>query len=191
MKVVDENGKLLSRHKRAPVEGIKAKRCRKKVADMTLQEQLENSEAAALAYKNNPKYRASQIATAGQRQMTKSEFINSKKTPCHHCKSFDRDDLTAHHIDPTQKKYEISKMGTYSLETIEEELAKCCWLCNKCHINFHRGKIALFGRYIATKANGKRMWKMKPRYDKNGAPLLTEQGNQRYSREEILLDAAL
>lgn len=42
--------------------------------------------------------------------------------------------LTFDHIDPSQKKYDISKMiGRYSIKTLKKEIEKCRTLCCNCH----------------------------------------------------------
>lgn len=47
--------------------------------------------------------------------------------------------LHFHHIDPSSKKDNVSKMinSTYSLEEIDEEIDKCIVLCANCHLKLH------------------------------------------------------
>ena len=42
-----------------------------------------------------------------------------------------------HHIDPTTKRYGISSMRHFAEATILTELAKCVFICAKCHRNRH------------------------------------------------------
>lgn len=48
--------------------------------------------------------------------------------------------LTAHHRDPTEKRFNISHMAMRGLSVarIKEELDKCDWLCWKCHRAAHK-----------------------------------------------------
>lgn len=41
--------------------------------------------------------------------------------------------LDHHHIDPSTKKYSVSRMAHTSLETFIDEIAKCTVLCASCH----------------------------------------------------------
>jgi hypothetical protein len=47
----------------------------------------------------------------------------------------------AHHLDPSQKRYDISKMRSkdWELEVIPE-LEKCVYLCKICHARLHAGR---------------------------------------------------
>lgn len=52
--------------------------------------------------------------------------------------------MVFHHIDPSQKEFSIS--GTIkSWARVEAELKKCALLCNRCHIEVHRGLTDLGG----------------------------------------------
>jgi len=45
--------------------------------------------------------------------------------------------LLYHHLDPSTKRHGISQMGSCSLETLLDEIAKCTVLCRPCHLLQH------------------------------------------------------
>jgi len=45
--------------------------------------------------------------------------------------------LDHHHVDPATKRYSVSQMYTYSLDTLEDELERCVVLCDTCHRKRH------------------------------------------------------
>lgn len=48
------------------------------------------------------------------------------------------DALCFHHLDPSQKEFEIGYKITYlKLDKILEELKKCIMVCNNCHSEIH------------------------------------------------------
>jgi hypothetical protein len=48
--------------------------------------------------------------------------------------------LDHHHLDPSTKRYSVSKMCTTSLETFIDEIAKCTVLCASCHASLPKRK---------------------------------------------------
>ena len=56
---------------------------------------------------------------------------------CKYCGTHDLP-LQYHHVDPSTKKYEISKMYTRSLRALYDEIAKCTVVCEPCHWVEHR-----------------------------------------------------
>jgi len=44
-----------------------------------------------------------------------------------------------HHLDPSIKKFEISRAKNKSFNDIKDELDKCVLLCNRCHREVERG----------------------------------------------------
>lgn len=46
-----------------------------------------------------------------------------------------------HHLDPTQKDMQISKMRNYSQSRLAEEVNKCVILCGICHPEAHAGLV--------------------------------------------------
>lgn len=57
--------------------------------------------------------------------------------------------LEFHHVDPTQKEFQISKRWGSSRETLQKEIDKCVLLCSNCHKETHwrlaRGETVEFG----------------------------------------------
>ena len=53
------------------------------------------------------------------------EFVNKQKIKCAKCGETDKSKLHFHHIDPTQKEFEIGKMRNYPFEKIQREIDKC------------------------------------------------------------------
>jgi DNA-binding CsgD family transcriptional regulator len=51
--------------------------------------------------------------------------------------------LEFHHLDPSIKDYNISRLWSYSWEIVEKELDKCVLLCANCHRELHAGLIKL------------------------------------------------
>ena len=55
--------------------------------------------------------------------------------------------LDFHHVDPTQKKREVSILvRNSSIKTILKEISKCVVLCSNCHRKVHAGIVQLVGR---------------------------------------------
>lgn len=51
--------------------------------------------------------------------------------------------LEFHHVDPSKKQYNISKLRSYSITEIKKELDKCILLCRNCHGELHAGIITI------------------------------------------------
>lgn len=58
---------------------------------------------------------------------------------CKICGETDVRCLTFHHVDPKQKKFNISTSGQKRLltDTIDAEIAKCILVCENCHRKIH------------------------------------------------------
>jgi hypothetical protein len=63
------------------------------------------------------------------------EYRGGKCERCEYCKS--KRALTFHHVDPSQKEFQLSGMHTRSWEVIKQELDKCLLLCFNCHMEVH------------------------------------------------------
>lgn len=69
------------------------------------------------------------------------QYKGGKCTVCSYSKYIGA--LEFHHIDPSAKDYNISKLRSYCWENIKKELKKCVLLCSNCHREFHAGLIKL------------------------------------------------
>lgn len=70
----------------------------------------------------------------------KKEKLDSIKSSCgcEKCKDVRPYVLVFHHIDPSQKEFEVSsKLKNYNWETLMKEISKCKILCHNCHYEFH------------------------------------------------------
>jgi hypothetical protein len=69
------------------------------------------------------------------------DFINSLRKPCFNCGEDDIACIDFHHVDESTKSFSIgSNGGSYSIEKILEEIAKCICLCSNCHRKHHAGR---------------------------------------------------
>ena len=66
------------------------------------------------------------------------EKIRSLKTPCAKCGEERLYVIDFHHIDPSQKSFNIyRKTRKSNFSEIEKEASKCVCLCRNCHSEFH------------------------------------------------------
>ena len=74
----------------------------------------------------------------------KTECVNYKGGKCIVC-SYNKyiGSLDFHHLDPSQKEFNIARLKGYKLSTLTNELDKCVLLCKNCHSEFHHGLIDL------------------------------------------------
>lgn len=76
----------------------------------------------------------------------KRAAINSKGGQCYDCKQiFPYPVFEFHHLDPSQKDLDWSKMRIVNKKRLESELAKCVLLCANCHRIRHY-ELSLVGR---------------------------------------------
>ena len=55
--------------------------------------------------------------------------------------------LQLHHVDPSQKRFEVNASGaTVSLATLRAEAVKCVLLCSNCHAEVENGVTRLGAR---------------------------------------------
>ena len=69
----------------------------------------------------------------------KRDFVNEYKKTCS-CKKCSESRwyvLDFHHVDPTEKSFELGNAPKYSIEKIQNEIKKCITLCRNCHSEFH------------------------------------------------------
>jgi len=71
------------------------------------------------------------------------QLINDWKAErgCMTCGENDSACLDMHHLDPTTKEKDPSRLGKY--ETFLKEAEKCVVLCRNCHAKFHAGRFKL------------------------------------------------
>lgn len=77
------------------------------------------------------------------RQNRCEEWINSLKTPCVFCGETDPVCIDWHHIDPSQKSFQISFIKGKAKEKTLEEMKKCVCVCASCHRKLHAGHLSL------------------------------------------------
>jgi len=61
---------------------------------------------------------------------------------CHLCDNNDPDLVQWHHVDPTEKLFDVSNT-TRSHEIWWDEVLKCVPLCANCHVKIHKNKLCL------------------------------------------------
>lgn len=80
------------------------------------------------------------VAINAKWQLKNREWLKEYKKSlfCVRCGESHPACLDFHHIDPSQKKYAIAAIHTFSsIEKIKEEIAKCIVLCSNCHRKEH------------------------------------------------------
>jgi Zn finger protein HypA/HybF involved in hydrogenase expression len=89
--------------------------------------------------KNIVKVREINNLAKQKRSYKHREFINEYKAKCSCSKCGENRSyvLDFHHIDPTQKSFNLGDASKYSFEKVELELEKCITLCRNCHSEFH------------------------------------------------------
>lgn len=71
-------------------------------------------------------------------RLKRKEQLYELKTPCVKCGETRPYVIDFHHINPDEKRFNISTRAThYSVKTVKDELKKCVCLCRNCHIEFH------------------------------------------------------
>jgi len=66
------------------------------------------------------------------------KYIKNKKTcSCKKCNESRWYVLDFHHIDSTEKSFELGNAPKHSIEKIQNEIKKCITLCRNCHSEFH------------------------------------------------------
>ena len=67
-----------------------------------------------------------------------------KANGCLLCKEKEKCCLCAHHLDPSEKEFNIGTAGrVLAFERFVKELAKCVCLCHNCHTKVHAGKLQI------------------------------------------------
>lgn len=83
---------------------------------------------------------ASRVKELNKQRLDRAhEFVNSMKSPCAKCGETRLHVIQFHHIDHTEKSYEITaaKARRKDTECLIPEINKCVCLCANCHFEFH------------------------------------------------------
>ena len=101
-------------------------------------------------YRNNAKYRKSQresIKRNDARYKKKAQAVvsNFRKDGCFFCNEKEYCCLDAHHVDPTEKDFNVGDgvRRKISARRIEKELTQCVCVCKNCHAKLHKGILSL------------------------------------------------
>jgi transposase len=84
-------------------------------------------------------------SVASHRRRLKALLIDEAGGKCILC-GYDREPraLEFHHVDPTQKAFNLSRKGiTLSVQTLRAEARKCVLLCSNCHAEVEGGFVVL------------------------------------------------
>lgn len=78
------------------------------------------------------------LRVKSHRNKVKLQCIDYKGGKCSKC-GYDKcaAALDFHHLDPTQKDFDISHSNKRSLESLKPELDKCILICANCHRELH------------------------------------------------------
>lgn len=79
---------------------------------------------------NNEYMRIYMLKRYHQRRSEAIEFLGGRCTKCDSTENLEID-----HINPTEKKYNIGKIWSYSKDKFWAEIKKCQLLCKTCHKN--------------------------------------------------------
>jgi hypothetical protein len=102
-------------------------------------------ENAKKDYNNNKKYHLDKSKERNKKwEVLVKELCNriKQRRKCYSCKEDDECCLDFHHLDPSKKEHEISRMNHYSGKQIIEEIKKCIVVCCNCHRLIHRGELS-------------------------------------------------
>ena len=83
-----------------------------------------------------------------RRQRVLTEYMEWRsKQKCCRCGETEEACLDAHHSDPSQKEFSLSKLGIeeFGSERWHAELAKCIIVCANCHRKIHKYEICVRG----------------------------------------------
>lgn len=78
------------------------------------------------------------------RKRRKQEFVDYKGGKCQIC-GYNKTTaaLQFHHLDPSEKDFELSRAVTVSFDKAKPELDKCILVCGNCHVEIHQGLVTL------------------------------------------------
>lgn len=94
------------------------------------------------SYRNHSKKTISKVNERNRKYA--QEYRDWKSTQsCRVCQESASECLDLHHLDPSQKDFEISSWRIGSRTKLWAEIAKCVVLCANCHRKVHSGRITL------------------------------------------------
>lgn len=70
-------------------------------------------------------------------KLKRFDLVQSLKTPCQKCGEDRLYLIQFHHINPSDKLFDIQQINSHGLESIKNEAKKCVCLCANCHYEFH------------------------------------------------------
>lgn len=91
------------------------------------------------------KYKDSILKRNNSRAREMKQRLNEYKAEqkCTICNEEEVVCLDFHHIDPSTKELQLSRVTTESWETIMNEVSKCVVVCKNCHAKIHAGLITI------------------------------------------------
>lgn len=105
------------------------------------------------------------LQTTQRQQKLKQEAIEYKGNKCLACNyNTYQGALEFHHLDPSEKEFNISQAKHLSFNRIKSELDKCILLCSNCHKEIHAGllKYNTETNSITSNLIIKNTWQIKP-----------------------------
>src|SRR5436305_2390610 len=81
-------------------------------------------------------FKTKNYETVRQRKddLLRAAVLYKSRRGCIECGERNPHNLTFHHINPADKKFNVtSELGTRSLDSIELEVEKCWIVCHSCH----------------------------------------------------------
>ena len=84
----------------------------------------------------------------GERVKNKArEYYNMVKShsSCMCCDT--KDGIQFHHVNPNNKRMEVSLSVSYSLNVLKKEMKKCWVMCEECHKKLHLGVLCILPEF--------------------------------------------
>ena len=92
---------------------------------------------ACAGIRRHKKYEEHSQKQIEQAKKLHEQKITSRKDICVICGEFRPWVLDFHHVDPSQKDFDISATTGHAEGEIDAEAAKCVCICSNCHRDFH------------------------------------------------------
>ena len=102
------------------------------------------------------------VQTKIRQQKLKEDAVNYKGGKCLAC-GYNKYQgaLEFHHVDPSEKDFNISQSRFLKLQALKPELDKCILLCSNCHKEIHGGLIKYVDGKILPGEDDKLTWSLK------------------------------